>query len=97
MHIGGQADVHAIDIRVGQEGREFPVLLDGGEIHHLSLRPEISSHLRQIARQLLLVIGEYGRQLHSIHAAQGLHMGRPHEAQAKDRYPHPFTSTNYPV
>ena len=82
MHRRGQADVHKVDSRIGQQIVDLPVRPYPGQIFDSTGIPEIPMNPPPIPPQFLFVPRTDGRHLPALHSSGAAIVGHPHKSDA---------------
>src|SRR5262249_18390992 len=88
VQIGRQADIHRVDLRIGQYAFDIAKLLNARKIEFLSRPSEIALNRREISGQRAFVRGAYGGQLPAAHVSERLQWGAPHEPESDNGNTH---------
>ena len=80
MQVARRAQVDGFDVGVGEELFSFVVAGRLAEVHRLAAALEVAAGAAQVARELLLVMARYSRELESGNLRPGVEVRRAHES-----------------
>ena len=84
MEVGGKADVHGIDLGVGERGAGVAVLLDRRKILAFAGTSDVPLDGGKVAGERALIEAANGGHFDARNGAQGLQVSAAHEAESED-------------